>query len=154
MLEPNLDALRRFGISLDRHYTARFCAPTRGMVMTGRYPWKLGLQTDANLNPAASIRCAVAQDSEFLPAVLKRQGGYSTHAFGKWHLGSYKASVMPTKRGFDSFTGFYSGGLDSKPEGPVNNTFFNTRCACPPRSSGNPQGICRVYPPSPSYRCT
>ncbi|EGD83465.1 hypothetical protein PTSG_04073 [Salpingoeca rosetta] len=44
-----------------------------------------------------------------LPQLLKN-GGYDTHAIGKWHLGFYKWDYTPTFRGFNSFLGYYSGG--------------------------------------------
>jgi hypothetical protein len=53
---PVLDRLRKMGVGLNRHYTSRFCSPTRAMILTGRHPWKIGLQTDANMNPAQALR--------------------------------------------------------------------------------------------------
>ncbi|CAN7948021.1 unnamed protein product, partial [Ixodes hexagonus] len=38
--------------------------------------------------------------------------GYTNHMIGKWHLGYYKESYTPSQRGFDSFFGFYNGGVD------------------------------------------
>lgn len=39
---------------------------------------------------------------------LKKQG-YSTALVGKWHLGYYKNTTTPNKRGYDSFFGYYGG---------------------------------------------
>ncbi len=36
--------------------------------------------------------------------------GYATHAVGKWHLGYCDWAYTPTRRGFQSFFGFYSHG--------------------------------------------
>ena len=42
---------------------------------------------------------------------------YSTHGFGKWHLGFCSDSYTPTKRGFDTFDGLYVGDeADMDPE--------------------------------------
>jgi len=37
--------------------------------------------------------------------------GYATYMVGKWHVGFYKEEVTPHNRGFDSFFGFYNGGV-------------------------------------------
>ena len=36
--------------------------------------------------------------------------GYSSHALGKWHLGYCSPDYLPTRRGFESFYGFWNGG--------------------------------------------
>jgi arylsulfatase A-like enzyme len=46
-----------------------------------------------------------------LPEFLNRLG-YQSHAVGKWHLGSYRALFTPTKRGFMSHVGFWTGHKD------------------------------------------
>ena len=45
---------------------------------------------------------------KLLPEYLKSVG-YSTHAFGKWHLGFCSESYLPHNRGFDTFNGLYVG---------------------------------------------
>jgi len=38
-----------------------------------------------------------------------KQGGYATHAAGKWHAGAHVHGQLPLQRGFDTFVGFLQG---------------------------------------------
>ena len=46
-----------------------------------------------------------------LPQALKERG-YATHMLGKWHLGLGTSDLVPTKRGFDTWLGFFAGAED------------------------------------------
>ncbi|KAH9261898.1 hypothetical protein BASA81_000554 [Batrachochytrium salamandrivorans] len=132
---PVLDALRNQGVGLTRHYTARFCAPSRGMLLTGLLPWKLGLQSDLNLNPVYALRCSTSEaarknfNTRLLPEVLRDHGGYVAHMFGKWHLGNARVADLPTSLGFASFLGFYGGGIENQALGNPKR-FQAKQCAC------------------------
>ena len=42
---PNLDKLAEEGARLEQFYAQPMCTPTRAALMTGRYPFRYGLQT-------------------------------------------------------------------------------------------------------------
>ena len=42
---PNIDNLAAEGARLTHFYVQPMCTPTRACLMTGRYPWRYGLQT-------------------------------------------------------------------------------------------------------------
>ncbi|GFV54989.1 arylsulfatase B [Trichonephila clavipes] len=42
---PNLDALASSGIMLNNYYSEQLCTPSRGALMTGQYPIRLGNET-------------------------------------------------------------------------------------------------------------
>ncbi|KAH9257810.1 hypothetical protein BASA81_003828 [Batrachochytrium salamandrivorans] len=142
---PVLDAMRTRGINLNRHYGSRFCAPSRAMLMTGKYAWRMGLQTDLNLNPVWNIRCGSGQGSKLLPQVLKETGGYATLGFGKWHLGHYRDDLIPTSRGFDQWIGYYGGGIENN---SPPNQFYSKRCSC-----NQQKRSCSPFAPNPPVIC-
>ena len=107
---PNMDRLSAspHGIRLERFYSQPICTPTRSQALTGRYQIHTGLQhgvlwqTVDNGLPLNETTVA-----EHLGKL-----GYSTHAVGKWHVGFHNLSMTPTRRGFDTFFGFWGGSED------------------------------------------
>ena len=97
---PHMDAAASEGILLDRHYTFRWCAPTRASFMTGRMPYRVLEATN------------VASGGMNMIAAKLRQVGYRTHQVGKWHLGCQMQWMTPAGRGFDSSFGYLTGGED------------------------------------------
>ena len=41
---PNIDNLAKRGVRMEQFYAQPVCSPTRGALLTGRYPMRLGLQ--------------------------------------------------------------------------------------------------------------
>eukprot|EP01006_Ploeotia_vitrea_P022980 TRINITY_DN55428_c0_g1_i1.p1 TRINITY_DN55428_c0_g1~~TRINITY_DN55428_c0_g1_i1.p1 ORF type:complete len:663 (-),score=76.31 TRINITY_DN55428_c0_g1_i1:895-2883(-) len=102
---PVLDQLAKDGLQLENYYVQPLCTPTRGSLLTGKYPIHLGLQ---NLVLTAAENRSLPLQELTMAQMLKRSG-YSTHLIGKWHLGHHCWEATPTFRGFDSFYGFYLG---------------------------------------------
>src|SRR5215471_17813313 len=105
---PNLDALAAGGARLVQFYVQPMCTPTRAAIMTGRYPFRYGLQTA--VIPAVS---AYGLDtSEWLMPQALKDAGYETAIIGKWHLGHADKKYWPRQRGFDYQYGPLIGEID------------------------------------------
>lgn len=108
MLTPNLDVLAREGIILNSSYAQPVCTPSRAALLTGFYPYRIGMQHGVI---RARKPYGVPEKYRLLPKEL-RKIGYDTHMVGKWHLGFCKWKFTPTFRGFKTFYGFYTGSRD------------------------------------------
>ena len=104
---PTLNRMVTESMELRRHYVYRYCAPTRGSFLTGRYPFRLSA-TRANLIPSGLLD-GINTTYTYLPKKLK-EAGYVSHHIGKWHNGFYEYDMTPPGRGFDSSLGFLTGG--------------------------------------------
>ena len=120
---PNIDFIANSGIKFKNAYSgSATCAPSRGMIVTGRYatstgyeftPVPDGMARAINLfNPeetrymAESVESNPLFDNQGLPAeeitfaeTLKDAGYYTAH-IGKWHLGR-GPNFAPLTQGFD-----------------------------------------------------
>ena len=125
---PNIDAIARDGVRFDQGYAGgAVCTISRAALLTGRYPWRFGVEftplpgpmarvagtlyTDPNqLHPVQVDLEAASQMKDFnelgLPpsevtmAELLKARGYHTMHIGKWHLGS-TPEMRPANQGFD-----------------------------------------------------
>jgi len=100
---PNMDRLAREGVLFRYAATCPVCSPSRGMILSGRYPHQIGLDDWISPQETEGIDPKVP----LLPEVLK-QAGYTTGLIGKWHLGQ-GPEHHPLQRGFDFFMGFLGG---------------------------------------------
>ena len=126
---PGIDQLASEGVVFEQSYSGHnTCAPSRAMLMTGRYPAKTGFSFTPTPDGLAKTVTMIANsldnglpnaviDTEIeknkppyeqmgLPSseitvaeVLKNKGYYTAH-IGKWHLGRIKG-FRPQDQGFD-----------------------------------------------------
>lgn len=129
MQTPNIDRIAAEGVVFSQSYSgASSCAPSRAMLITGRYPTRTGYEftpmPDGMASTASSINNNMdnnlphtyydpakeegqpPRDLKGLPPseitlaeVLKEKGYHSTH-IGKWHLGNTNG-MSPNDQGFD-----------------------------------------------------
>lgn len=126
---PNIDRLAAQGAVFTQSYAGNAtCAPSRAMIMTGRYPTRTGFEftptpsgmgpmvamvadsMDSNLPPALFNEAGAADappyeqqglpSSEITVAEVLRDHGYHTAHIGKWHLGRSEG-FAPIDQGFD-----------------------------------------------------
>jgi arylsulfatase A-like enzyme len=122
---PNLDRLAEQGVRLTQFYvTWPACTPSRGSLLTGRYPQRNGTY-DMFRNEAPDYghrytpeEYAVTWEHiggmdvrEVLLPRLLQPVGYTSGIFGKWDLGELER-FLPLARGFDDFYGFTNTGID------------------------------------------
>jgi len=105
---PNMDALAAGGAKLTQFYVQPMCTPTRAALMTGRYPFRYGLQTAV----IPSVSEYGLDTTEWLMPQCLKKAGYHTAIIGKWHLGHADKKYWPRQRGFDYQYGAMIGELD------------------------------------------
>jgi len=115
---PNMDQMAREGMFFSQYYSPQaVCTASRAGVMTGSYPNRVGLS--GALNHTSKI--GLHPDEETIADILHARG-YSTAAYGKWHLG-HLPEFLPRKQGFDEFYGIpYSN--DMWPNHPTSKNFY------------------------------
>lgn len=126
---PNIDALAARGANFSTAYSGTgTCAPSRAMLLTGRYPTRTGFEFTPTPNGMGRIVTMIANDdtrgrpkvgydrkaaatlpdfedqglpgSEVTIAEMLKEKGYHTVHIGKWHLGN-SGDFHPNAQGFD-----------------------------------------------------
>ena len=122
---PHIDRLAAEGMRFtDFTVSWPACTPSRGSILTGRYPQRNGLYDMIRNNEvnwkfqfdeesyAVSPEMTLGLDlKEITTGQVMRDAGYSTHLIGKWDSGRARR-FLPRQRGFDSFYGFANTGVD------------------------------------------
>jgi arylsulfatase A len=107
---PNIDALAKRGVRFTQFYAAApVCSPSRASLMTGRYPQRAQLATNASSEKGGKTEMP---SSQLTMAELFKSAGYTTAHIGKWHMG-YTPAAMPNQQGFDYSFGHMGGCIDN-----------------------------------------
>ncbi len=96
---PNIDKLAAGGTKFTYCYATPLCGPSRCELLTGRYPFRTGLNSNHSkdaVNPKSEV---------MIPTVLKK-AGYVTGSVGKWG----QICLGPGEWGFDEYLVFPGSG--------------------------------------------
>ena len=96
---PRIDKLAAEGMRLTNFNVEAQCTPSRSAIMTGRFSIRSGTHSV----PIGGGLEGLTQWEVTIAEVLSA-AGYSTAAFGKWHLGSDQGR-LPNAQGFDEWYG-------------------------------------------------
>lgn len=93
---PHIDQLAADGTKFTSFYAQTVCGPSRGALMTGRYPHRVGGGWTTNA------------EEVFISEILQ-EAGYHTGCVGKWDMSKrrYQEALVPNSQGYD----FYFGAL-------------------------------------------
>ena len=101
---PYLDRMAAEGMRFTQFYAgSTVCAPSRGVLMTGRHVGHATVR--GNAGKANAMAQTLRADEITIAAFLKK-GGYATGLVGKWGLGELGSRGEPTRQGFDYFFGY------------------------------------------------
>ncbi|WP_298369751.1 arylsulfatase [uncultured Lutibacter sp.] len=112
---PNIDSFYKESVRFTDFHVSPVCTPTRGAIMSGRYPINNGAWATYKGRDALSEGAITMAD-------LFKKGGYKTGMFGKWHLGD-NYPVRPTDCGFDVAVHHKAGGVGELSDYWGNNYF-------------------------------
>ncbi|MEM6916227.1 MAG: sulfatase [Verrucomicrobiota bacterium] len=91
---PRIDELAKEGTRFTSFYAQTVCGPSRGALMTGRYPHRIGGGWTTNAE-------------EVTVAEVLKTAGYTTGCIGKWDMSKrrYQENLVPNAQGFDHYFG-------------------------------------------------
>lgn len=107
---PRIDKMASEGLKMNSFYAQPVCGPSRGALLTGRYPLRIGGGWLTN-------------SDEITIAEVLKDVGYSTGCIGKWDISQrrYQEGLVPNDQGFD----YYFGTLGANDRGKV--AFYRNR---------------------------
>ena len=134
VLTPNIDSIRDNGVAFTQAYAGHAtCAPSRGALLTGRFPTRFGYEftpapkslariltvpTEAELfhpilhshliNKLPSVSAMALTRNETMISEVLQKHGYNTYYIGKWDSGK-DTPHTPTDRGYNESVSFPMG---------------------------------------------
>lgn len=130
---PNLDRMADEGVRFTDFYMASpVCSPSRGALLTGCYPPRIGFGSFEGLPVLFPGQPVGLPDAEVSIGRLLSDAGYATLMVGKWHCGD-QPGFLPTNHGFDHYFGL-----------PYSND-MGRQSGTPTDAAGDQRG----YPPLP-----
>lgn len=122
---PNLDRLASEGVRATNFYvTWCACTPSRGSILTGRYPQRNGLYDMVRNDMVNFGHRYTAEEYAISPEMtlgldvrevtignVLHDAGYRCGVVGKWDMGQARR-FLPLQRGFDFFYGHGNNGID------------------------------------------
>jgi arylsulfatase A-like enzyme len=113
---PTLEKLAQSGLRYNRNHVTALCSPTRAALLAGRNHHAVGFGSIAETASGFPGYNAHWPKSAASGAEILRQNGYSTAAFGKWHMSPIDQQGpagpfdrWPSGLGFDYYWGFIPG---------------------------------------------
>lgn len=105
-MTPNMDVFARQSLCFDNAYsTFPLCTPHRGSLMTGKYPFSIGLWTNCKVGLEEKL---MLKPQETCIGNVLQDGGYETAYIGKWHLDApeqnFSACPASGARDWDAYT--------------------------------------------------
>ena len=93
VITPNMDRFAEESVDFCHAYsTYPLCSPHRASLLTGKYPFSLGMWT--NCKPGLEEKVMLRPQEISIGRVLK-ENGYNTGYIGKWHLDASELGFYP-----------------------------------------------------------
>lgn len=113
---PTFERCAQKGLRYNRHHVTALCSPCRAALLSGRNHHAVGFGSIAEAASGFPGYSALWPRSAASGARILRDNGYSTAAFGKWHMSPIDQQGVggpfdrwPSGLGFDYYWGFIGG---------------------------------------------